>query len=158
MDHGRLVAAIMKSFPFWAPMPSIWVKNSFFTLLEESFSPSPLLPQIESISSIKMIEGWFFHARSKSPLTSFSDSPWYLLMRSAEETEKNLALAIVAQALAKNVLPVPGGPYSKIPFHGLVFFPVKMKPNCSGITRASCSIFFGTARPAISSSYTLGLS
>jgi hypothetical protein len=46
-----------------------------------------------------------------------------LLIKSAEETEKNFAEAIVAQALAKKVLPVPGGPYSKIPLHGLAFDP-----------------------------------
>lgn len=79
-------------------------------------------------------------------------------MRSAEETEKNLALAIVAHALAKKVFPVPGGPYSKIPFHGCVFPPLKMNPNYRGITKASYSTFLGSFRPAMSSSYTLGLS
>jgi hypothetical protein len=75
-----------------------------------------------------------------------------LLIKSAEETEKNFAEAIVAQALAKKVFPVPGGPYSKIPLHGLAFDPWKMKPNYKGITRASYSIFLASTRPAMSSS------
>ena len=40
---------------------------------------------------------------------SFSDSPTYFDTKSDEETEKNVPSASVAQALAKNVLPVPGG-------------------------------------------------
>jgi len=35
--------------------------------------------------------------------------------KSAAETEKKVELHSVAQALAKNVFPVPGGPYNKIP-------------------------------------------
>lgn len=46
----------------------------------------------------------------KSALMSFSVSPTYLLVRSAEETEKKVELASVAQAFARKVLPVPGGP------------------------------------------------
>lgn len=38
-----------------------------------------------------------------------------------EETEKNLQSASVATALARNDLPVPGGPYSRMPRHGLRF-------------------------------------
>lgn len=37
------------------------------------------------------------------------------LTRSAAETEKKTASASVATALARYDLPVPGGPYSKIP-------------------------------------------
>ena len=43
-----------------------------------------------------------------------------MLIKSDEETEKKVPSASVAQALAKNVLPVPGGPYNKIPFHGFL--------------------------------------
>lgn len=41
---------------------------------------------------------------------SFSLYPTYLLIRSEDETEKNVPSAYVAHAFAKNVLPVPGGP------------------------------------------------
>jgi len=39
----------------------------------------------------------------------FSDSPSHLLSKSLEETEKNVAFASVATALAKKLFPVPGG-------------------------------------------------
>lgn len=46
-------------------------------------------------------------------------------------TEKNVASASVAHAFAKNVFPVPGGPYSKIPFQGYLF-PTKSSGNRVG--------------------------
>ena len=65
---------------------------------------------MESISSMKMIEGFFSLAKLNKDLIIFSASPTYLLIKSDEETEKNVPSASVAQAFAKNVLPVPGGP------------------------------------------------
>lgn len=40
---------------------------------------------------------------------SFSDSPTYLEIRSELDTLKKVELAWVAHALARKVLPVPGG-------------------------------------------------
>lgn len=56
---------------------------------------------------------------SNNNLTSFSESPRYLDVSVAEETLKNVVRHSVATARASNVLPVPGGPVSKTPFHGL---------------------------------------
>lgn len=57
-------------------------------------------------------------------MTHFSLSPSHLETRSDEEMEKNVELfASVATALARYDFPVPGGPKSKIPLHG-VRFPV----------------------------------
>jgi len=81
----------------------------------DSCSPSVLLLTTESISSIKIIDGALSLAYSNKALINFSDSPTHLLIRSEDEIEKNVASAIVAQAFAKKVLPVPGGPYSRIP-------------------------------------------
>lgn len=47
-------------------------------------------------------------------LTIFYDYPFHLLARLEAETLKNMLLE--AMALANRVLPVPGGPNSKIPF------------------------------------------
>jgi len=66
-----------------------------------SFSPSPLAPVRESISSIKIIEGFFFLANSNKALIFFSDSPTYLEIKSAAVTEKNVPSDSVAHALAK---------------------------------------------------------
>lgn len=57
-----------------------------------------------------MIEGFFYLAALNRAFISFSLSPTYLLIKSEEETEKNVPSASVAQAFAKKVLPVPGGP------------------------------------------------
>lgn len=56
---------------------------------------------------------------SNNNLTSFSESPRYLDVSVAEETLKNVVRHSVATARANNVLPVPGGPVNKTPFHGL---------------------------------------
>jgi hypothetical protein len=42
--------------------------------------------------------------------------------------------------LAKKVLPVPGGPYNKIPFHGFLA-PVKIYGNLIGSMTASFKAF-----------------
>lgn len=52
--------------------------------------------------------------------TYFSLSPSHFDMRSEEETEKNVELlASVATALARYDFPVPGGPKSRMPLHGV---------------------------------------
>lgn len=54
--------------------------------------------------------------------TYFSLSPSHLDTKSEEEMEKKVELlASVATALARYDFPVPGGPKSKIPFHGVLF-------------------------------------
>ena len=57
-----------------------------------------------------MIEGFFSLAIANKFFIFFSDSPTYFEIKSAEETEKNVPSDSVAQAFAKYVLPVPGGP------------------------------------------------
>jgi len=57
--HGKFVAPKTKTPVSSCPTPCIWTKNYVFTLLDASFSPSDRLPHIESISSIKMIDGFF---------------------------------------------------------------------------------------------------
>ena len=89
------------------------------TLLLASFYPSPLAPHIESISSINIIEGFFSLAILKRLFIKRSDSPTNLEIKSDDETEKNVPSASVAQAFARKVFPVPGGPNIRIPFHGV---------------------------------------
>jgi hypothetical protein len=80
-----------------------------------------------------------------------------LLIKSEEETEKKVPSASVAQALAKNVFPVPGGPYSKIPFQGLRL-PVKIYLKRIGKITASLRAFLAFSSPETSSHLTLGFS
>lgn len=88
--HGVLVAPRTKTPSSVLPTPYILTKNSVFTLLEASFSPSPLCPAMESISSMKIIDGFYLAAISNKALMFFSDSPTYLLIKSEELTEKNV--------------------------------------------------------------------
>src|ERR1044072_7431589 len=76
------------------------------------------LGAIESISSINIIDGEFFSASSNALRRLLSDSPAILLMISGPLMRKKKAPVSLATARAISVLPVPGGPYSKIPRGG----------------------------------------
>lgn len=67
--------------------------------LEASFSPSvPLADNNESISSINTIEPSFsFLANSNKALINLSDSPYHLLTKSDDETEKNVEFTSAAK-------------------------------------------------------------
>lgn len=93
-----------------------------------------IFPDFLITSSKKIIDGLCSRARAKSSLTSlkigsfsiyrkkiayFSESPSHLVMRSDSLTEKNVdARTSAATASAMRVLPFPGGPNKRIPFHG----------------------------------------
>jgi hypothetical protein len=62
-----------------------------------------------------------------------------------------------AQALARNVLPVPGGPYKRIPFHGFRL-PVKIYGKRIGIITAYFKAYLAFVKPATSSHLTSGFS
>ena len=75
---------------------------------------------MESISSKKMTVGAAILAFRKTSLTAFSLSPTHLDSNSGPLIEMKFASLSFATALASNVLPVPGGPYNKIPAGGLI--------------------------------------
>ena len=52
---------------------------------------------------------------SRPTLTSFSELPRHLEATDEAEMLKNVVLHSVATALASSVLPVPGGPYNRMP-------------------------------------------
>lgn len=80
-----------------------------------------------------------------------------MLIKSEEEIEKNVPEASVAHAFAKKVFPVPGGPYNKIPFQGILA-PVNKSGNLMGKITASWMAFLAFTKPAISVHLTLGFS
>jgi len=67
---------------------------------------------------MKMIEGAFFCAVSNTTRSLYSDSPANMLMISGPLIRKKHEAASLATARAIRVLPVPGGPYSRIPHGG----------------------------------------
>ena len=58
-------------------------------------------------------------------------------------------LKFSSSTLASIVLPVPGGPVIRMPFHGRRM-PLKKSGRMSGSTTASSSSFLASVRPAIS--------
>jgi hypothetical protein len=53
-------------------------------------------------------------------LTNFSESPLHLEANVDALTLKKVVFPCVAKAFASKVFPVPGGPYNKTPFQGLL--------------------------------------
>ena len=104
-----------------------------------------------------MIAFFYFLAYLNNFQTCFSDSPTYFDIISEALIVKKTASDSVAQAFAKNVFPVPGGPYNKIPFHGFLI-PIKMDGNFIGTITASLSCSFAVSSPAMSIHQTLGFS
>merc|ERR550534_1471613 len=105
-----------------------------------------------------MIDGLCSLAISKRLRTSFSDSPNHLDTKSDEETEKNVELsASVATAFAKYDLPVPGGPYSRIPLQGFLL-PWNKWGNLVGRMTSSFRASLAPSRPATSDHFTSGFS
>lgn len=72
--------------------------------------PEPLCTAIESSSSKKRTHGLAYLALSKISRTLDSDSPNHMVSSSGPLMLMKLALHSFATALAKSVLPHPGGP------------------------------------------------
>ena len=70
---------------------------------------------MESISSMKTIAGDCLRAVAKRSRTRLAPTPTNISMKSDPETEKKGTPASPATARASMVLPVPGGPTSRIP-------------------------------------------
>ena len=165
---GRRIAGSIMSGLLLVPMtttfsrdsiPSISVKSWLSTRSETSASPPiPRRGTTESNSSKKMIEGAAVRPLLKTSRIPFSDSPTHLLNSSGPLIEMKLASPSVATAWASIVLPHPGGPYSSIPFGGLI--PTRL--NTSGLFRghstASCSSCFISVKPPTSAHWTDGTS
>src|ERR1700716_3274790 len=92
-------------------------------------------------------------ARENNARTSFSDSPRYLLVKLLADIEKNVDRDSVATALANIVLPVPGGPNSRIP-RAVSLNPINRSGLKNGYTTASFSALLAISRPATSSQCT----
>ena len=69
---------------------------------------------------MKMILGAFSLASSNTSLTILAPSPMYFLTNSEATTLMNVAFVSLATAFASKVLPVPGGPYNRIPLGGSI--------------------------------------
>ena len=77
--------------------------------------PEPLARPTASSSSIKIIAGAFLRPLAKRSLTLEAPTPTNISTNSEPETLKKGTFASPATALAKRVLPVPGGPTKRTP-------------------------------------------
>lgn len=73
-----------------------------------------------SNSSMKMIAGAFSLARAKASRTSLAPSPMNICTSCGPASFRKVDFVWAAQARAKSVFPVPGGPYSSTPFGGWI--------------------------------------
>ena len=114
---GRLVAAITIT-PSLPSKPSISTSN-WLRVCSRSSLPPPCPPPrwrpTASISSIKIMQGACFLACSNISRTRDAPTPTNISTKSDPEIEKNGTLASPAMALARRVLPVPGGPTINTP-------------------------------------------
>jgi hypothetical protein len=98
---------------------------------------------------MKMMQGAAFLACSNKSRTRAAPTPTNISTNSAPEIEKNGTPASPATARASSVLPVPGGPTSRIPFG----MRAPSRPNDVGSRRkatTSCSSNFASSTPATS--------
>mmetsp|Transcript_43754 Transcript_43754/g.104031 ORF Transcript_43754/g.104031 Transcript_43754/m.104031 type:complete len:335 (+) Transcript_43754:1098-2102(+) len=119
MELGRLVAA-MTMMCARDLSPSMRVRSC--ETMRRSTSPLTLsrLGAIESISSMKMIDGAFFSASVNALRRLSSDSPAIFDMISGPLMRKKKAPVSLATARAISVLPEPGGPNMSMPLGGLM--------------------------------------
>eukprot|EP01080_Neovahlkampfia_damariscottae_P003047 gene3047-gene5161 len=74
---------------------------------------------MESISSMKIIQGECFLAAANKALIRLAPTPTNISSNSDPLEKKNGTPASPAIALANKVFPVPGGPCNKTPFGNL---------------------------------------
>lgn len=121
---GRLVAARITT-PLLPSKPSISVSSWFKVCSRSSLPPMPepsrFLPMV-SISSIKTMQGAFSLACLNRSRTLLAPMPTNISTNSDPEMEKKGTSASPATALARRVLPVPGGPTSSTPLG--IFAPI----------------------------------
>mmetsp|Transcript_44243 Transcript_44243/g.128041 ORF Transcript_44243/g.128041 Transcript_44243/m.128041 type:complete len:228 (+) Transcript_44243:534-1217(+) len=130
--------------------PSRLVRNSFLTLREDSLSPSRRWLSMESISSMKITEGWRSLASWKRAFTVFSASPIHFESTLEALTLKKVAPHSAAIQRASSVLPVPGGPKSSSPRAGRVSAEAKSWGCSCGRMRTSSICVLTKPRPAMS--------
>ena len=106
------------NIPLEESKPSISASN-WFNVCSRSSLPPPylesLLLPIASISSINIIQGACLVASLNKSLTLDAPTPTNISTKSEPASEKKGTSASPATALARSVLPVPGGPTKSAP-------------------------------------------
>ena len=156
---GLLVAA-RRITPSFVSKPSISTRSAFRVCSRSSCpppSPAPRCLPTASISSTKIIQGACSLPCSKRSRTREAPTPTNISTKSEPDIWKKGRPASPATALARRVLPVPGGPTSRTPVG-------KRPPNRENLLGSlrnwiiSSSSCFASSAPATSAKVTLGVS
>ena len=154
---GRLVAAIRMTASF-SSKPSISTSSWLSVCSRSSWpppTPAPRWRPTASISSMKMMQGAASLACLNRSRTRLAPTPTNISTKSEPEIEKNGTPASPATALARSVLPVPGGPTRSTP-RGILA-PIFWKRSGSDRkSRTSRSSSTASSMPATSENLTLG--
>jgi hypothetical protein len=92
----------------------VTIKNIFYITRTVTNTHRSVLKSAYIIYHSPSLEIFSF-ARSKQSLTSFAPSPIYICTSCGPASFMNTASVFFAQARARRVFPVPGGPYSSTP-------------------------------------------
>mmetsp|Transcript_1928 Transcript_1928/g.7072 ORF Transcript_1928/g.7072 Transcript_1928/m.7072 type:complete len:568 (+) Transcript_1928:114-1817(+) len=152
---ARFVAATTMT-PVLPSNPSISVRSWLSVCSRSSLPPPMPVPRerpTASISSTKMMHGAFSFAFLKRSRTRLAPTPTNISTNSEPEMEKNGTPASPAIALARSVLPVPGGPTRRTPFGMRAPTAVKRSGRFKNST-TSIKSCFASLTPATSSNVT----
>ncbi len=143
---GRLVAAII-TMPVVASKPSISDSIWLRVCSRSSWpppSPAPRLRPMESISSTKMMARPILRAEANRSRTRLAPTPTNISMKSEPLTDMKGTPASPATARAMRVLPVPGGPTSRMPLG----MRAPISANLSGYFRKSTTSVISCLTPS----------
>mmetsp|Transcript_22450 Transcript_22450/g.52100 ORF Transcript_22450/g.52100 Transcript_22450/m.52100 type:complete len:390 (-) Transcript_22450:224-1393(-) len=144
---GRLVAIRTLMLPR-ASNPSSWLTISSIVLCTSLSPPAPSskrAPPMASTSSKKTMHAFLLRAIWNSSLTMRAPSPTYFCTSSLPMTRIKHASVRLATARADRVLPVPGGPKSRIPLGGSM----PRVTNFSGCRRGSSTTSLSFSRASL---------
>mmetsp|Transcript_7797 Transcript_7797/g.17912 ORF Transcript_7797/g.17912 Transcript_7797/m.17912 type:complete len:273 (-) Transcript_7797:632-1450(-) len=163
---GRLVAAMTLIMSF-EPKPSSWLKSSSIvrcTSRSPDWSPPNRLVPMASSSSMNMMAPLevpseiFSFASSKASRMSFAPSPMNICTSCGPASLRKTALVWLAQARARRVFPVPGGPCRSTPLGGRMPMVSNMSLCVMGSTMASMSSCICLSAPPMSEYSSVGRS
>mmetsp|Transcript_14537 Transcript_14537/g.29057 ORF Transcript_14537/g.29057 Transcript_14537/m.29057 type:complete len:238 (-) Transcript_14537:573-1286(-) len=155
---GLLVAAMTLILSLEAN-PSSWFSSSNIvrcTSLSPDCSPPKRLVPMASSSSMKMMAPArpsleiFSFASSNASRIILAPSPIYICTNCGPESFRNTAPVFLAQARARRVFPVPGGPYKSTPLGARMPMLSNLSACVMGSTTASISSWICLSRPPMS--------
>ena len=130
--------------------PSISTSSWLSVCSRSELLSAPRSPPTASISSMKMIAGRCLRASANSRRMRAAPRPANISTNDAADCEKNCAPDSCATALASSVLPVPGGPCSRMPL-GTVAPSSAKRSGSRRKSTTSCSSALASSAPATSS-------